>query len=229
MLNRARKLRPIFDQYCRTHSYTQFELDQEEWRQVEYLLLLTKPFFDFTNVLSKTRDVTVHHVFSIYNRLFNHLDDAESKLKQKAVPWKRTMLQALSTAKNKLSKYYTAIDTESYGTTYAIATILYPSKKLRYFSDADWRSEGIDWMKHYRDKLQKEFTRYQQEVIPVIEPADSQAFTNPSEDEELAILCDSQTPLQAEVDQPEDEITRYLAKGEYISNDFHSILLLLIQ
>lgn len=197
-----------------THSYTQFKLDQEEWRQVEYLLLLTKPFFDFTNVLSKTRDVTVHHVISIYNRLFNHLDDAESKLKRKAVPWKKRMLQALGAAKEKLSKYYTTIDTESYGTTYAIATILYPSKKLRYFDTADWRGEDLYWMKYYRELLQKEFTHYQQEVIPATEPADVQLSTDPAEDEELAMLCDSQIPLQAEVDQPEDEITRYLSKGQ---------------
>jgi hypothetical protein len=197
-----------------THSYTQFKLDQEEWRQVEYLLLLTKPFFDFTNVLSKTRDVTVHHVISIYNRLFNHLDDAESKLKRKAVPWKKRMLHALGAAKEKLSKYYTTIDTESYGTTYAIATILYPSKKLRYFDTADWRGEDLYWMKYYRELLQKEFTRYQQEVIPATEPADVQLSTDPAEDEELAMLCDSQIPLQAEVDQPEDEITRYLSKGQ---------------
>jgi len=61
--------------------------------------------------------------------------------------------------------------------------------------------------------LQTEFTRYQQEVIPVTTPIDAQASTDPAEDEELAMLCDSQTALQAEVDQPEDEITRYLAKG----------------
>lgn len=213
MLNRARKLQPVFDKYCMTHSYTQFKLDQAEWRQVEYLLFLTKPFFEFTNVLSKTRDVTVHHVFSIYNRLFNHLDDAESKLKRKTVPWKRRMLQALGAAKKKLSKYYTATDIESYGTVYALATILYPSKKLRYFDNADWRGDNIDWMKHYRNLLPKEFQRYEQEVIPVNKSVSAPASTDPAEDEELAILCDSQAPSQAEVDQPEDEITRYLAKG----------------
>jgi len=34
------------------------------------------------------------------------------------------MLQALQSAKQKLSKYYTATDNEPYGTVYAIATIL---------------------------------------------------------------------------------------------------------
>lgn len=81
--------------------------------------------------------MTVHHVFCIYNRLFKHLDDAESKLKRKTVTWKKRMLQTLGAAKKKLSKYYTATDTESYRTIYALATILYPSKKLRYFNNAD--------------------------------------------------------------------------------------------
>ena len=60
MLDRARKFQRVFDQYCTIHQYVQFKLDQEEWRQVDYLLLITKPFFDLTNVLSKTRDVTLH-------------------------------------------------------------------------------------------------------------------------------------------------------------------------
>jgi ribosomal protein S15P/S13E len=184
---------------------------------VEYLLLITKPFFDFTNVLSKTRDVTVHHVFSIYNKLFNHLDDAEKKLKRKAVPWKKRMLQALQAAKKKLSKYYTATDTEPYGSVYAMATILCPSKKLRYFDNADWRGtnkkgETVDFMKTYQEVLQKEFQRYQQRVTLETEPTNIQASLDPIENE-LELLCESQTALQAEVDQPEDEITRYLAKG----------------
>jgi len=81
MLYHAKRLQPVFDQYCTTHQYLHFKLDQEEWRQIGYLLLITKPLFDFTNVLSKTRDVTVHYVFSIYDCLFNNLDDPEEKLK----------------------------------------------------------------------------------------------------------------------------------------------------
>ena len=218
MLNRAKKLQPVFDEYCTTHQYLHFKLDQEEWRQIEYLLLITKPFFDFTNVLSKTRDVTVHHVFSIYNRLFNHLDDAEKKLKRKGVPWKKRMLQALAAAKEKLNKYYSATDSEPYGIVYAIATILCPSKKLRYFNNKDWRGENekgekVDFMKTYRDALQKEFERYRQDVLKLAEPIDAQASKETAEEEELALLCDSQTPLLPDVDQLDDEITRYLAKG----------------
>jgi hypothetical protein len=187
---------------------------------VDYLLLITKPFFDFTNVLSKTRDISVHHVFTIYNRLFSHLDDMEKRLKCKAIPWKKRMLQALRAAKEKLSKYYQTTDQESYGELYAIATILCPSKKLRYFDSKDWRGEDengnpVDYMKIYRDALQKKYNHYQQQVTPQILSTSIEASKDPL-DNDLEIFMDSQPTAQTEVDQPEDEITRYLTKGLYI-------------
>lgn len=217
MLERAKKLQRVFNQYCSTHQYVQFQLDQEEWRQVEYLLLITKPFFHYTKILSKTQDVTVHSVFSIYNELFSHLDDVEELLERKTVPWKKRMLQALQAARTKLSKYYKASDTESCGTVYAIATILSPSKKLRFFEGDDWKEENekgevIHWMPFYRDKLQKEFDQYQQRIAPRNEPSQVQVSQEPDE-EELDLIMDSHAALQGEVNQSEDEITRYLAKG----------------
>lgn len=213
MLSRAKRLQAVFDQYCTTHQYVQFKLDQEEWRQIEYLLLITKPFFDFTTALSKTKDVTVHQIFGIYNKLFSHLEASEKQLKRKAVPWKKRMLEALKAARDKLSEYYTATDKEAYGDIYAIATILSPSKKLRYFTTKDWQG-GVDYVKKYRQSLERKFERYQQQVSETIEPATVQASTGPtSDDEELEMMIDSQTPLQTEVDQEDDEITRYLSKG----------------
>jgi ribosomal protein S15P/S13E len=47
------------------------------------------------------------------------------------------MLEALQTTKRKLSKYYTTTDYKSYSDVYTLATILYPSKKLRYFTSSD--------------------------------------------------------------------------------------------
>jgi hypothetical protein len=92
MLNRAKRLQLVYNRYCTDHQYLHFQLDPEEWRQIDYLLLLTKPFFDFTMMLSRTRDITAHNIFSIYNKLFSHLDDAEAKLKNKGVIWKKRML-----------------------------------------------------------------------------------------------------------------------------------------
>ena len=138
MLNCAKRLQSVYNRYCTDHQYLHFQLDLEEWRQIDYLLLLIKPFFDFTMMLSRTRDITAYNIFSIYNKLFSHLDDAEAKLKNKGVIWKKCILQALQAVKKKLLKYYTVTDYKTYGNIYALAIILYPSKKLRYFTLIDW-------------------------------------------------------------------------------------------
>lgn len=78
---------------------------------MDYLILITKPFFDMKNTLSRTRDVIAHSVFSIYNRLFNHFDAAEEELERKGVLWNIRMLQALRAAKAKLRECYIATDT----------------------------------------------------------------------------------------------------------------------
>jgi hypothetical protein len=68
-------------------------------------------------------------------------------------------------------------------------------------------------MKTYRDALQKEFERYRKDVLEVTEPIDAQVSKETAEEEELALLCDSQTPLLPDIDKVDNEITRYLAKG----------------
>jgi hypothetical protein len=214
MLNRAKKLQSIIDQYCTTHQYVQFKLGQDEWRQIEYLLLITKPFFDYTTILSKTKDVTVHSIFSIYNGLFSHLDASKKQLKRKGVPWKKQMLKALRAAHKKLSVYYKATDTEAYGNIYAIATILSPSKKLQYFGSKDWKGE-IDYQAQYRKVLEKEFERYQQQLSGPIEIPTVDIMLAPTSDfNDLDMIGESQATIQSIVDQEDDEITRYLAKGQ---------------
>lgn len=68
-------------------------------------------------------------------------------------------------------------------------------------------------MQHYREVLQKEFKQYQQQIILEAKPANIQASLDPIENE-LELFCESQTALQAEVDQSEDDTTHYLAKGK---------------
>lgn len=155
MLRRAKQLQPVFDLYCTTHQYLQFKLEKEEWHQIDYLLSITEPFFKFTTALSKTKDITIHQIFGIYNKLFGHLEASEKQLGRKKVLWKKRMLTALIAARNKLSEYYTATDTERFGDIYAMATILAPSKKLRFFTTKDW--QGHDYVTQYRECLEKEF------------------------------------------------------------------------
>ncbi|GFF54131.1 hypothetical protein IFM58399_09749 [Aspergillus lentulus] len=133
MLRRAKKLQPIFDQFCSQNGHDHLMLDQEEWRQIEYLLWITQTFFKFTTALSQTKDVTIH-------------------LQRKKVAWKKLMLSALHAAKEKLSIYY-GETYKVHGDLFAIGTILAPQNKLQFFSNKDWGPE-------LRDQYRKSFETY---------------------------------------------------------------------
>ncbi|KAG0160023.1 hypothetical protein PDIDSM_7550 [Penicillium digitatum] len=187
MLNRAKKLQPFYDQYCTDHQYLYFKLDQEEWRQVEYLLLLTKPFFDFTMMLSKTKDITAHNIYSIYNKLFSHLDAAEAKLKNKGVIWKKRI------------------------------NIFSPSKKLRYFSSTDWQGDidyanrYQEVLSREFDRYRKMLTHDTNDPA-VLET--SGVAIDENDDCDLDAACASQNQPLEELTKPDDdEIARYLARG----------------
>ncbi|KAJ5268071.1 hypothetical protein N7524_006111 [Penicillium chrysogenum] len=77
-----------------------------EWRQIDYLVHLTKPFFQFTMALMKTRDVTIHSVFLVYRKLLEHIERSNRRLKRKTTPWKKDMYGALLVARQKLKEYY---------------------------------------------------------------------------------------------------------------------------
>lgn len=74
MLRRARRLQSIFIPFCAEWDRSDLQLNDEEWRQIDHLLWITQPFYEFTTELSKTKDVTSHHVFRICNLLFEHLE-----------------------------------------------------------------------------------------------------------------------------------------------------------
>lgn len=124
MLRRAKRLRTIFTLFCAEYDCKEMLLGDQEWRQVDYLLCITEPFFDYTTQLSKTRDVTAHYVFKIYNRLFDHLERSMNQLRRKRVPWKKQMLDALEAGRSKLDEYYSQTDNIR-GHIYAISTSLH--------------------------------------------------------------------------------------------------------
>jgi hypothetical protein len=85
MLRRVKRLTVAFDKYCTEHSQTRFALDAEEWRQVDYLLQITEPFYYWTKGLSKSKEVTIYNVFKIYNLLFGHFEKSIRQLTRKKV------------------------------------------------------------------------------------------------------------------------------------------------
>ncbi|KAG0156603.1 hypothetical protein PDIDSM_3784 [Penicillium digitatum] len=120
MLRRAKRLRAIFSLFCTEYDCEEMLLSEQEWRQIDYLLCITEPFFDYTTQLSKTRDVTAHYVFKIYNKLFDHLERSQAQLRRKRVPWKKQMLEALEAGLSLMRNIY------------AISTMLAPVNKFKF-------------------------------------------------------------------------------------------------
>lgn len=211
MLQRAKRLRSVFDEFCTKYGHSHLTLDQEQWRQIDYLFCITQPFFKFTNALSKTKDVTIHLVFGIYNKLFDHLERSINQLRQKKVAWKQVMLSALHAAKTKLSQYYSKTD-DVHNDIFAIGTMLAPQNKLQFFIGKDWE-EG--WSDRYRQSFMDYFEPYKQRLLrnqPSSEAHTSMIQASEFDLEQMIGLTESIQSSQR------DELTRYLDSSECYPN-----------
>lgn len=205
MLRRAKRLQKTFDAFCSEYDRDDLMLNQEEWRQIEYLLWVTQPFFRFTSALSRTKDVTAHLIFEIYNNLFDHLERSIRQLQRKTAAWKKIMLSALYAAKEKLSKYYGQTDL-IYGDLYAIGTILAPENKLHLFSDKDW---GEDLRKQYRQSFENHFAIYKEQLAET--ETTTQAFSPTVATSEINMLLKGKKRHRP---SQRDELNQYLDSGK---------------
>jgi hypothetical protein len=211
MLRRAKRLQSTFDEFCSQYDQYHFALNQEEWRQIEYLLWITQPFFTFTTLLSKTKDVSIHLIFSIYNKLFDHLEKSISQLKRKKVPWKQVMLTALHAAKKKLTQYYAMTD-EIDSDLYAVGTILSPQQKLQFFVGKDWDDPDNDWRAIYRKSLEDCFEVYKRRLYD--SQSTSKAQSPAIAISELEMICELEESHYSASGEY-DELRQYLESGEY--------------
>lgn len=207
MLRRAKRLQSFFQPFCDEYERPDMVLDDEEWRQVDYLLYITQPFFDFTVELSKTRDATTHHVFLIYNKLFEHLELSITQLTRKRITWKRQMLQALQAARKKLDEYYSETDNVR-GHLYAITTMLAPANKFQFFQTDDWDDR---WRTTYRKSLDNHLTLYkerlaQQQASPPSLPSGGG----------ISRLDSMVKPKRPRSTIAGDELSQYLDSGMYL-------------
>ena len=164
MLRRAKKLQPIFNKFCSQYNQDHFILSSDKWQQVKYLLWITQPFFRFTTLLSKTKYVSIHLVFSIYNKLFNHLETSITILESKKVAWKQLILASLKASKAKLSHYYSITDKID-NNLYIIGIILSLQQKLQFFKGIDWHDPDTNWCATYCKSIEDYFDVYKQKLL----------------------------------------------------------------
>ena len=208
MLRRARRLQTTFDGFCTQFNLADMKIDKDEWRQVDYLLSITYPFFKFTSSLSATTDVTIHDVFGIYNALFTHIDKAKAQLARKKVGWKKVMKLALEHGRDKLAEYYSKTD-DIPNDLYAIGTILGPRNKLELFLTPEWEKH---WAPRYKQSLETYIQPYQQRYTEAQSISTTQSISNDISD--IDILLRPTASLQSRPTTP-DELARYLGSSKF--------------
>src|SRR3981189_398859 len=110
--------------------------------------------------MSKRHTGILHHVITVYNDMFNHMDGVMRALAKKKTPWKEDLFIAVKLARQKLSKYYAEV-TPTTGILLISAHILDPFCKLRSFRKWD---KGMDINPEdktlYNTQYQEAFLKY---------------------------------------------------------------------
>ena len=90
----------------------------------------------FTKVIGQIKQSIIHQVFEIYNKLFDHMEQARMRLARKRVSWKVELLDGIDSAKEKLKQYY--FKTQGFlDFLYGQAALLLSTKKNTVFTGAN--------------------------------------------------------------------------------------------
>jgi hAT family C-terminal dimerisation region len=130
-------------------------LSNMDWKKLKYLIILLRPFAEYTSLIGNTRDATINHTWNVYNALFDHLDTIRYKFNHKDLektPWISEFITAVDTGREKLKEYYSKTG-GPVETQYALAAMLDPSQKLGIFASPEW---GRPWSRKYT----KEFVEH---------------------------------------------------------------------
>jgi len=121
-----------------------------------------RPFRYWTLWMSKRHSVTLHHVITVYNDMFDHMDGVMRSLAKTKTQWKEDLFFAVKLARQKLSKYYAQV-TPTTGMLLISAQFLDSFRKLRSFSKWD---KGM----HINPEDETSYTtQYQEAILKYVE------------------------------------------------------------
>jgi len=100
-----------------------------------------RAFRYWTLRMSPRHTVTLHHVITVYNDMFDHIDSRMQALATKKTQWNEDLFIAVKLARQKLSKYCTEV-TPLTGMLLISAHIIDSFQKLRWFKSGtkEWIS-----------------------------------------------------------------------------------------
>jgi len=110
--------------------------------------------------MSKRHTVTLHHIITVYNDMFNHMDGMMQALAKKKTPWKEDLFFAVKLAQKKLSKKYAEV-TPTTGMLPICTHILDPVRKLQSFGMCDKAMDiNPEDKTSYTTQYQEAFLKY---------------------------------------------------------------------
>jgi hypothetical protein len=77
LLERPYRLREFTRLWLHIPQYAEYRslfTTQDEWMIVKYVMEVLRPFQYWTLWMSKRHTVTLHHVITVYNDMFDHMD-----------------------------------------------------------------------------------------------------------------------------------------------------------
>ena len=162
MLARTHRLRNLgWNQFLQEHNMHILTLQDKEWKQIEYLLDITRPFCALTRLLGATKEPTLHLVYDAYLRLFQHLQFIDTKLGRTQEVWKISLRQGVDAAAKKLNSYWLKLaegeESEQAGRLFGLAALLDPFKKGSCLNDPAFETYNQDY---YYSHLRTMIARY---------------------------------------------------------------------
>jgi len=112
--------------------------------------------------MSKRDTLTLHHLITVYNDMFDHMDCVMRTLAKKKTPWKEVLFFAVKLAQQNLSKYYAEV-TPTTGMLLISEHILNPFQKLQLFGMWD---KGMDINP---EDVTSSTTQYQEAIVRYVE------------------------------------------------------------
>jgi len=84
--------------------YRPLSTTQDEWTIVKDVTEVLRLFQYWTRWMSKWNTIILHHVITVYNDMFDHMDGVMRALAKKKTQWKEDLFFAMKFAQQKLSK-----------------------------------------------------------------------------------------------------------------------------
>jgi len=165
LLEPANLLSEFTYQWLQNPKYTEYRplfTTRDEWTVVRYVTEVLRPFRYWTLWMSKRHTVTLHHVITVSNDMFDHMDGVMQALVKKKIQGKEDLFFAVKLAQQKLSKYYAKV-TPTTGMLLISAHILDPFRKLRSIRKWDKRLDiNPEDETSYTTQYEEVFVKYEE-------------------------------------------------------------------